>query len=81
MWQSSEIRTSMSCRQGSHSVSTLLLWCSCFPPEACLLQSMMASLQDREAEMSSFVAAQQARHEQQEALKQVCDVCSALPLH
>ena len=34
---------------------------------------MMASLQDREAEMSSFVAAQQARHEQQEALKQVCE--------
>ena len=34
---------------------------------------MMASLQDREAEMCSFVAAQQARHEQQEALKQVCE--------
>ena len=35
---------------------------------------MIASLQDREAEMSSFVPSQQARHELQEALKQVCEV-------
>ena len=53
------------------SLNALLLWCLGSTPEARLLQSMMASLQDREAEMSSFVAAQQARHEQQEALKQV----------